>query len=188
MQNSLTIRDARPDDAPTIVEFNRRLAWESEHKRLDAATLSQGVAVALAQPLYARYFLAESAECGARSAEFQNEQSESSVLRIPNSELRIPPAVLGQLMITYEWSDWRNGMFWWIQSVYVREDARRRGVFRSLYEHAAALARATPGVCGLRLYVEHENAAAIATYTRLGMVPSGHKLYEVDWTEAAKNF
>lgn len=183
MQTSLTIRDARPDDAPTIVEFNRRLAWETEHKRLDASILTQGVAVALAQPRYARYFMAEDAS----AAERGSETAETDVLAIPHSEFRIPNSHLGQLMITYEWSDWRNGMFWWIQSVYVRADARRRGVFRALYQHAAELARATPGVCGLRLYVEHENAAAIATYTRLGMVPSGHKLYELDWAGATGN-
>jgi ribosomal protein S18 acetylase RimI-like enzyme len=178
MHDPLTIRDAGPNDAATIVDFNCRLAWETEHKRLDPATIERGVAAALAQPLYARYFLAESVECGVRNAESANDS-----LHIPNSALRTS-SVVGQMMLTYEWSDWRNGMFWWIQSVYVREDARRRGVFRALYRHVEQLARTTPGVCGLRLYVEHENAAAIATYTKLGMVPSGHLLYECDWSGA----
>lgn len=154
----LVVRDAVPADAPTVVEYNRLLAWETEHKRLDLDVLTPGVESALREPKYARYFLAYE----------------------PGS----PDRVLGQMMITYEWSDWRNGLFWWIQSVYVHGDARRRGVFRTLYQHVETLARATPGVIGLRLYVEHENAAAIATYKKLGMVPSGHLLYERDWSGA----
>lgn len=156
---SLVIRDAALGDAATVVEFNRLLAWETEHKKLDLATLTPGVENALREPKYARYFLAH--------------------------EPGTPDRVLGQMMITYEWSDWRNGLFWWIQSVYVHQDARRRGVFRALYRHVERLARETPGVIGLRLYVEHENAAAIATYRKLGMVPSGHLLYERDWSASA---
>ena len=158
------IRDATPDDAPVIVEFNCRLAWETEHKRLEPALIGPGVAEALRRPEWARYFVAE--RTGAAAGEVSGEAG----------------GVIGQIMITYEWSDWRNGLFWWIQSVYVRADARRGGVFRGLYEHVAALARRTPGNCGLRLYVEHENAAALATYAKLGMKPSGHLVYEVDWS------
>jgi GNAT superfamily N-acetyltransferase len=153
---TVTIRDARLDDAETVVDFNCRLAWETEHKRLNPAVIGPGVAEALRRPEYAKYFIAESA----------------------GSE------IVGQMMITYEWSDWRNGLFWWIQSVYVAESARRRGVFRALYKHVESLARNTPGVIGLRLYVEHENAAALATYRNLGMIPSGHVLYEHDWSGA----
>jgi GNAT superfamily N-acetyltransferase len=153
MPNSPTIRDAMLADLDVIVEFNRRLAWETEHKRLDPAVLRPGVETALTRHDWSRYLIAE-----------------------------VGRDVVGQMMITYEWSDWRNGLFWWIQSVYVRDDARRGGVFRSLYKHVEALARATPNSCGLRLYVEHENAAAISTYTKLGMVPSGHLLYENDWS------
>jgi len=154
------IREAGPDDAPVIVEFNRRLAWETEHKRLDPALIGPGVAEALRRPELARYFVAE------RTGETAGEAG----------------GIIGQIMITYEWSDWRNGLFWWIQSVYVRDDARRGGVFRALYEHVAGLARRTPRTCGLRLYVEHENGAALATYAKLGMKPSGHLVYEVDWS------
>jgi ribosomal protein S18 acetylase RimI-like enzyme len=74
-------------------------------------------------------------------------------------------------------------MFWWIQSVYVHPDHRRRGIFRALHEHVAAAARAEPDVCGLRLYVERDNAPALATYERLGMKPSGHLLYEIDFSK-----
>jgi GNAT superfamily N-acetyltransferase len=150
-----TLRDAVISDAATIADFNCRLAWETEHKRLDPATINAGVAAILQRPELGRYYVAAS-------------ESDSMIV--------------GQLMITYEWSDWRNGLFWWIQSVYVRDDWRGRGVFRSLHEHVARLARETPGTCGLRLYVEHANERAQAVYQKLGMVPSGHLLYETDWS------
>ncbi len=152
----LRIRDAAPADAPTIVEFNRRLAEETEGKALDPATLVLGVCRALERPEMCRYFLAE-----------RNEQ------------------VVGQTMITYEWSDWRNGVFWWIQSVYVVEEERGHGVFRALYEHIRSVAQSMPDVCGLRLYVEEHNSAALSTYERMGMSPSGHRVYEHDWSAAS---
>ena len=149
----LQVRDAVAADAPLIAEFNSALALESEGKRLDSDTVRRGVERALAQPELCRYFLVESAG-----------------------------HVAGQLMLTYEWTDWRDGVFWWIQSVYVRPEFRRQGAFRALFEHAAALARSTSDVRGLRLYVEHQNHAAQATYERLGLAPSGHALYEIDWS------
>jgi GNAT superfamily N-acetyltransferase len=109
----------------------------------------------LARPELGRYFVAESAG-----------------------------SIVGQAMITYEWSDWRSGMFWWLQSVYVAAEFRRRGIFRALYEHIAAQARATASVCGLRLYVENANRAALETYSQLGLQPSGHLVYELDWSSA----
>jgi ribosomal protein S18 acetylase RimI-like enzyme len=136
----LAIRRATPADAPVVVEFNRRLAEETEGVVLDLALLRAGVASALADPAKTLYFVAED-----------------------------EGVVVGQLALTYEWSDWRNGWIWWIQSVYVCAEARRRGVFRALYEHVHDLARRDPGVIGLRLYVEHENHAAQETYRRLGM-------------------
>lgn len=149
------IRDATAADAATIAEFNRLLALESEQKTLDRATLERGVRLALERPELCRYFLAESAG-----------------------------QIVGQTMLTYEWSDWRAGVFWWIQSVYVVAEHRGRGVFRALFEHIENLARSTPEVCGLRLYVEEHNAPAIATYRRMGLSPSGHLLYEWDWSGA----
>lgn len=157
MSNPFHIRDATSADAPTIVEFNRLIAIETEHKVLDLPTLERGVADALARPDYCRYFVAEA-----------------------------EGKLVGQTMITYEWSDWRHGMFWWIQSVYVIAPWRRRGVFRALHEHIEYLARMTPGVCGLRLYVEANNAIAQSTYSRMGMQPSGHLLYERDWSGATR--
>jgi GNAT superfamily N-acetyltransferase len=148
-----TIRDAQPDDLATMVDFNCRLAEESEHKTLDRSTVERGVRRALERPELCRYFIAE--EAG---------------------------RPVGQTMITYEWTDWRDGVCWWIQSVYVRPDARRSGVFRALFQHIEQLARSSPDCRGLRLYVEQHNAPALATYKNLGMQPSGHVLYEIDWT------
>jgi ribosomal protein S18 acetylase RimI-like enzyme len=86
--------------------------------------------------------------------------------------------VVGCLMVTNEWSDWRNGMFWWIQSVYVQADWRRKGVYRRLYDFIRELAGADPGICGFRLYVEKENAVAQATYGSLGMQRTDYLVYE----------
>ena len=144
-----TVRHATPADLPTIAEFNNLLAQESEGKTLDAAVLSAGVAALLADPHKGRYFLAEDGG-----------------------------TVVGQVMFTTEWSDWRNGYFWWLQSVYVRRAARGRGVFRALFEHVEQLARRDPQVRGLRLYVEIANRAAQETYTRLGMKPAGYFVLE----------
>jgi GNAT superfamily N-acetyltransferase len=151
----ILIRDATPGDADVIAEFNQRMALETEHRSLEMTVLRRGVDRALRPGADARYFVA-----------------------VAGGEL------VGQTMITHELSDWRDGVFWWIQSVYVRADRRGRGVFRALYAHVESLARATPGVCGIRLYVERENRAAMATYERLGMRPSGHVVYEVDWSAA----
>jgi GNAT superfamily N-acetyltransferase len=145
----LTVRIAVAADAPVITEFNQRLALETEDKSLDSAVLTAGVDAVLADRARGVYFLAE--EAG---------------------------QVLGQLMITTEWSDWRNGWMWWIQSVYVRQQARRRGIFRTLYHHVEQAARTTPDVIGLRLYVEHENRKAQETYRSLGMVQTGYLLFE----------
>jgi GNAT superfamily N-acetyltransferase len=89
--------------------------------------------------------------------------------------------VIGQLMITYEWSDWRNGNFWWIQSVYVRPDWRGEGVFRRLYQEVERQARQLGGSCGLRLYVELDNTRAQQVYARLGMRETAYKIYESDF-------
>jgi ribosomal protein S18 acetylase RimI-like enzyme len=147
----LAIRSATQADAPVVVEFNRRLAEETEGKTLDVAVLTTGVQAALADPAKARYFVAE----------------EGGV-------------VVGQMMITTEWSDWRNGWIWWIQSVYVRAEARRRGVFRTLYRHVYQMARGDPNVIGLRLYVEAENHAAQQTYRQLGMEQTGYLVFDRD--------
>ena len=144
----LTIRLATRDDVPALVEFNQAMAWETEHKRLDAATLARGVSAVFDDARRGFYLVAESAG-----------------------------EVVGGLMVTYEWSDWRCGDWWWFQSVYVREAARRGGVFRALYADVEARARAGDAV-GLRLYVEWENTRAQATYAALGMTQSHYHCYQ----------
>ena len=146
---NLTIRPARPTDADVIAEFNRLMAKETEHKDLDPAVLGAGVAAMLSDPHKGRYFVAEA-----------------------------DGRIVGQLGITLEWSDWRNGNFWWIQSVYVAPDARRHGVFRTLYEHVLAAAAREPNVIGVRLYVEHDNKVAQATYHKMGMALTGYNMME----------
>jgi GNAT superfamily N-acetyltransferase len=145
----LSIRRAAVADASTIAEFNRRMAWETEHKTLDQHTLAKGVAAVLADHAKGFYLIAE----------FGGES-------------------VGQLLVTPEWSDWRDGWFWWVQSVYVREDARRRGVFRGLFEEVVRLAGEAGDVVGVRLYVERDNARAQRTYGSLGMAETGYRLYE----------
>jgi ribosomal protein S18 acetylase RimI-like enzyme len=144
-----TVRRAREADAATIVEFNRRMALETEGKSLDAGILARGVARALADDAKGFYLLAIS-----------------------------DAAIVGQVMITREWSDWRDGWFWWIQSVYVREDWRQRGVFRALYRAVEREARAAGIVIGLRLYVERDNQPAQLTYQALGMANANYLVYE----------
>ena len=153
---SLHIRPATRDDADTIIEFNRAMALETESRRLDLATLRTGTLAILESPEYGFYVVAE----------------------LPEGRRHKP---VGQLMITYEWSDWRNGVFWWIQSVYVDPDQRGRGVFRALHNHVLLKAKADPRVCGLRLYVERENNRAQTVYQRVGFCPSVYRVFEQDF-------
>ena len=145
---NMSIRLARLDDAPVLVEFNHRLAAETEGIALDLPTLEKGVRAIFADPAKGQYFVAET-----------------------------DGRVVGQLMITHEWSDWRNGDIWWIQSVYVHPDYRRRGVFRALYRHVQAAARAA-GVVMIRLYVHDENRTGQGTYESLGMTLTHYKVME----------
>ena len=150
--NNLVIRRATPADNETIAVFNERMAWETESLRLDAARIRSGVQSVLQDESKGFYLVAE------RDGE-----------------------VIGQLMVTFEWSDWRNGNFWWIQSVYVHPDFRGQGVYSMLYRQLEAAARQTEGVCGLRLYVEQENSRASEVYRRLGMSMTAYRLLETDF-------
>lgn len=145
------IRRATVTDLETIVDFNARLAEESEGLQLDRDRLRSGVAAVLEDESLGFYFIAE--------------QDGSPI---------------GQLALTFEWSDWRNGMFWWLQSVYVVAERRRSGVLRALYDHVLELARDS-GVCGVRLYVEQGNRAAQDAYLRLGFSPAVFHMYETDF-------
>lgn len=148
------IRAGRPEDAPTLVEFNARMAQETEGKLLDRAVLDRGVRRLLADATLGRYFVAEDID--------DREDSE-------DERGDVTRAVVGQLMITTEWSDWRDGHFWWIQSVYVREDRRGRGIYSALHRHVLDEARRAGNVVGVRLYVEPHNERARRTYEKLGM-------------------
>lgn len=145
----MRIRDATPADLDFIAGANEALAEESESHRLDPALLRPGIEAVLADPALGRYFLAE---IGGRA--------------------------VGQLMTTYEWSDWRNGLFLWIQSVYVVPEHRGTGVFRALYAHLAEQARSDRRICGIRLYVDRSNERAQHVYARLGLHRSNYAVME----------
>jgi ribosomal protein S18 acetylase RimI-like enzyme len=145
----LIIRRASLPDATRLAEFNQQLAWETERKQLDATVLAAGIHAVLTDPHKGFYIVAERAG-----------------------------DVVGQTLITYEWSDWRNGWFWWVQSVYVQAAARNSGVFRALFEYLLVQAQADPTVIGLRLYVERQNTAAQNAYHRLGMTDTPYDLLE----------
>ena len=149
------IRPAAPPDLDVLFEFNAAMAQETEGKRLDPARLRAGLSAVLADPARGRYRVAEQ-----------------------------DGRVVGALLITREWSDWRNGWFHWIQSVYVRPEARGRGVYRALHESVLAEARRDPQVCGVRLYVDQDNLAAQATYAAVGMQRTHYVFYEEDFTAA----
>ena len=146
---AISIRAARDSDLDLLVDFNAAMALETETKVLDPAVLSAGVAAVLAEPRRGFYLVAE---CDG--------------------------VVAGCLMITFEWSDWRNGDWWWLQSVYVAAQYRRAGVFRALYAEVERRAAAAPDVIGVRLYVERANARAQQTYTALGMHETHYRVYE----------
>jgi GNAT superfamily N-acetyltransferase len=146
----ITIRPAMPNDAAIIADFNSRIAVETEDKTLDPRLINPGVARILADPSLGRYWLAE-----------------------------VDNVIAGQIMITYEWSDWRNGMMFWIQSVYVRAEFRRQGVFSALYRHVETLARDDAEVAGIRLYVEKDNHRAQRTYEKLGMSLTDYRIMQV---------
>lgn len=152
MTDRTIARPARTDEAGLLVDFNRAMAEESEDKGLDTATLQRGVEYLLDHPADGFYLIAE------RNGE-----------------------VAGSLMVTYEWSDWRNGRFWWIQSVYVLPAHRRRGVYRVLHDKVRDMARADAEACGLRLYVERDNDGAMATYRALGMHETHYRMYEEEF-------
>jgi GNAT superfamily N-acetyltransferase len=149
---SLTIRPAAAGDLARIVLFNLALARESEGRELDRSTLTRGVEAALKDPSLGRYFVAE------REGE-----------------------TVGQLLVTSEWSDWRNGAIWWIQSVYVSKRFRREGIYARLHAYVRDLARQEKAI-GLRLYVEKDNEPARSAYRALGMRESDYRLYEEMWS------
>ena len=152
MPEATTIRRATSADSEFIVQANVAMALETEGLALNEETVRPGVAAVLADRALGFYVIAE---IGGRPA--------------------------GQLMVTFEWSDWRNGLWWWIQSVYVRPEHRRKGVYTALHRHVAEAAQAAGGVCGIRLYVEQENTTAQQVYESLDMYRTRYQMYEIEF-------
>jgi ribosomal protein S18 acetylase RimI-like enzyme len=144
----ITIRTATPDDAPAIISFQQAMAMETEGMELKSDLISRGVMAVFHDPNKGQYYVAE--ELG---------------------------RVVASLMITFEWSDWRNANIWWFQSVYVIPDYRRMGIFRLMYEHVKKEGM-DKGIAGLRLYVESENVRAQKTYEAMGMNGSHYRTFE----------
>jgi len=150
--SDIRVRAATRGDVPAIVRFQQGLARETENFELERARVEKGVAAVLEQPAKGRYWVAER-----------------------------DGRVLGSLLVTLEWSDWRNAWFWWIQSVYTDPEARRTGIYRALHQHVIEAARRSEHVCGVRLYVLRENERAQAVYESLGMERSPYRFYKVDF-------
>lgn len=147
----MTVRTATIQDAELIARFNQAMAMETESKALDWGTISAGVERMVLNPELGFYLV------------FEPDTGEQ---------------ITGCLGITFEWSDWRNGLFWWIQSVYVSPDSREQGVFTAMYHEVQKLAREMPDVIGIRLYAERDNQRALRTYFGLGMHETDYKLLE----------
>ncbi|MCD9189132.1 MAG: GNAT family N-acetyltransferase [Pyrinomonadaceae bacterium] len=145
----MNIRLANASDAADLVEFNQAMALETEGKRLDSQVLKSGV-----------------------EAVFQDEKKGFYVVTEADAE------IVGGLMVTFEWSDWRNSWFWWIQSVYILPEYRGRSIYRLMYEFVKNKANQEKNVCGFRLYVEKENVNAQKVYEKLGMESSHYLMYE----------
>ena len=152
--SEIQVRRATLDDLETLVEFNAAMAQESEGKTLEPERLRTGVAAVLDDDTRGFYLVAEDSG-----------------------------RVVGQLLIITEWSDWRNAYFWWIQSVYVTPEFRRRGVYRILHNHVIAESRSQGDVCGLRLYVDRDNSVAQRVYASLKMRHSHYDLWEIDFVQ-----
>ena len=145
----IVTRAATVTDAPSIIEFQLAMARETEGIELDESVVTRGVHAVFDDPSHGRYFVAEAGG-----------------------------DVIASLMITYEWSDWRNGNVWWIQSVYVVPELRGRGVYRGLYLHVQRIVEADPSLRGIRLYVDRRNTAAQQVYAKLGMNGEHYLVFE----------
>lgn len=149
MDNEIVVRLAERNDAGVIADFNISMAMETEDKELCGDVVKQGVLGLFDRPEYGFYVVA-----------------------------KVGDEIAGSLMITYEWSDWRSGLFWWIQSVYVRSEFRQKGVFRKMYDFLKRRASQQEEVCGFRLYVEKSNTIAQSTYEKIGLCEIYYRVYE----------
>ena len=140
------------EDINSLVDFNIKMAKETENKILNKKIVTKGVSEVLTDTTLGYYVIAKNKN-----------------------------TILGSLMITYEWSDWRNGMFWWIQSVYVEKEYRQQGVYKKMYSYIKDKALKDNSCTGIRLYVEQENKIAQSVYTKLEMKETHYKLFEIDF-------
>ena len=147
--HSTIIRSACTDDISDIAQFNIAMAQETEERQLDPETIQSGVSGVIQNHAHGFYLIAERDQ-----------------------------VAVGSLLITFEWSDWRNGTLWWIQSVYVKPEHRRTGVFKALYDTVIARAQAAKSVRGIRLYVEQENLDAQSVYQKLSMQKTPYQMFE----------
>ena len=147
----MIIRKAKQDDLGMIVQFNYNLAYETEDKKLDKGILFRGVKAILEDASKGTYYVCE-----------------------------IDGQVVGQIMYTYEWSDWRNGTFIWVQSVYVNKEVRGKGIFKELYKKVKEICDSSDDYVGIRLYVERENYNAQETYIKIGMSECNYYMYEYE--------
>lgn len=156
--NQLRIRPATLQDLEVLTRFSAAMALETEHRNLDISRLRQGTQAVIDCPERGQYYVAD----------LRRDASADTV-------------TVGQLLITYEWSDWRNAQFWWIQSVYVEPAWRHQGVYRAMHGEVMTLAHSRADVCGVRLYVEGDNTIAKGVYERVGLTPSTYRIYESDF-------
>jgi GNAT superfamily N-acetyltransferase len=145
----MIIRQATSQDAKELADFNINMARETEGLELKPEVIAAGVKAMIENPQMGFYLVVE-----------------------------LDNGIQASLMVTTEWSDWRNGIFWWIQSVYVRPQYRRQGLYRELYARVKELAEQEDSVCGFRLYVERDNLAAQQTYCNLGMSETEYRIFE----------
>ncbi len=161
LPDQIIVRPARPEDLDTIVAFSAAMALETEGRLLDQPRLREGTLSLLHTPERGFFVVAELPDAGCSR-------------------------LVGQLMITFEWSDWRNAVFWWVQSVYVAPAWRRQGIYRAMHNHIVNRAKSNPQVCGIRLYVEQENRVAQTVYQRVGLAHSAYAVYEQDFVLARR--
>ena len=147
----MIVRKANINDVNKIAEYNYNLAFETEDKKLNMEVLTKGVTALLKDENKGVYHVCE-----------------------------IDGNIVGQIMYTFEWSDWRNETFLWIQSVYVDKNYRGKGVFKTLYNHIKNICDKDKNICGIRLYVERENYVAQKTYKSLGMEECNYYMYEYE--------
>ena len=154
--DKLSTRKGAIPDIEIIVQFQKNMALETEEKILLESSIRSGVTEVIGDEQKGTYLVAEHED-----------------------------KIIGSLLITYEWSDWRNGWRWWIQSVYVKKEWRRKGVYSHLYDEVKKLSLNEGNVCGIRLYVEKENKIAQTVYKNLGMYDTKYLLYETEFSEDA---